>query len=525
MAISTLHHPLKISRRKLLLASAVVGLNLLSPFSFAANSEEVLQTRSYLDITSLDPSNYLNAVDEDVMGAIYSKLIYFKPGNSWEWELQAAESIEQIDATHIKFKLKQGITFSNGFGEMTAEDVKFSFERAAFDENPAASADWGGALKEVEVVDKYTGIIVLNKPFQPLWNLALSYAAGNIISKKAYESVGSFTTQPPASSGPYVIKQWLPKQKVILARNPDYYGEPAAYKEIHINQIDDEKTAEIAFESGNLDFTRISMSSVQSYRNSPPKDSEMKIFPSLFYAWVGINGENPKLQDVRVRQAIQYAIDIPSIMQASYFGEAKPSTGTIAPGLLGNREKALIPPAADFAKAKALMVEAGVDNLELSLDVLNKATNVTSAQVIQATLSQIGIKVNINQHEAGSFWTLGSEKSGDRWKNIELILNRFSMVPDPYYAAYNFTSAQKGIWNWERFSNEEYDALNEKAKGETDQEKRGAMYQRMQEIMEQSGSYRFLTHEAEPVAIRKSVSPGLRPDGRPLYRHFKPSQQ
>lgn len=514
---------LKLSRKKLLLASALVGLNAFSHVSFAADTTQILQSRSYLDITTLDPSNYLNAVDEDVMGAIFSKLIYFKPGNDWEWELQAAESIEQVDATHIKFKLKEGIKFSNGFGEMTTEDVKFSFERAAFGENPAASADWGGALKEVQVIDKYNGVIVLNRPYQPLWNLALSYAAGNIISKKGFESVGSYTTQPPATSGPYQVKEWKPKQKIVLERNPDYYGEAAAYKEIHINQIDDEKTAEIAFESGNLDFTRISMSSVQSYKNSPPKNSKMEVYPSLFYVWVGINGENPKLKDLRVRQAIQYAIDIPSIMFASYFGEAEPSTGILAPGLIGHREKALIPPKANFAKAKALLKEAGVDRLEVSLDVLNKATNVTTAQVIQSTLSEIGVKVNINQHEAGSFWTLGSEKSGDRWKNIELILNRYSMVPDPSYAATNHTTSQKGIWNWERFSSAEYDQLHELAKAEGDVAKRGAMYQRMQDLMEESGSFRFITHEAQPLAIRNSVDAGLRPDGRPLYRHFKPA--
>ena len=97
------------------------------------------------------------------------------------------------------------------------------------------------------------------------------------------------------------------------------------------------------------------------------------------------------------------------------------------------------------------------------------------------------------------------------------------MVPDPSYAATNHTTAQKGIWNWERFSNTEYDELFAKASAEADEAKRGAMYQRMQDLMEESGSFRFLTHEAQPLAVRNTVSPGLRPDGRPLYRHFRPA--
>lgn len=509
------------SRRKLLLSSAVLGLvsglQVLPAWSAEA---KILNTRSYVDISTLDPANYVAASEEDVMGAIYSKLIYFKPGNKWEWELQAAESIEQLDDTHIAFTLRSGIMFTNGFGEMTAEDVKFSFERSAA-ESSSSSGDWG-AFSHVEVTGKYSGVIVLNKPFQPIWNVALSYAAGNIVSKKAVESVGGkFTTTPPAVSGPYMLKDWKPKQEVVLVRNPDYYGDQAEFDEIHIRQIDDEKTAEIAYEAGDLDITRISMSSIENYQQSPPENSTLSVYPSLYYTWVGMNVTNPKLEDPKVRKAIQLAIDLPSIMAVSYFNAAEPSTGIIAPGLTGHREKGLIPDKADFVQAKKLLEAAGATGLELNLDVLNKSTNISTAQVIQATLSQIGVKINVNLHEAGSFWSLGSESAGDRWKSIELVLNRYSSVPDPYYSAQWFTSEQRGKWNWERFSNAEYDELNAKAMAESDSQKRSQMYQRMQDLMEDSGAYRFLTHEAEPLVYRNSIVPGLRPDGRPLYRHFK----
>ena len=94
------------------------------------------------------------------------------------------------------------------------------------------------------------------------------------------------------------------------------------------------------------------------------------------------------------------------------------------------------------------------------------------------------------------------------------------MAPDPSYATAWFVTSQKGIWNWERYSDAEFDRLEAAAKAETDNAKRGQMYQKMQDIMEESGAYRFLTHEATPVIFNNSIKPAFRPDGLPLFRYF-----
>ena len=97
------------------------------------------------------------------------------------------------------------------------------------------------------------------------------------------------------------------------------------------------------------------------------------------------------------------------------------------------------------------------------------------------------------------------------------------MAPDPSYATAWFVTSQKGIWNWERFSNEEFDKLEVAAKAEVDTSKRDTMYQRMQDIMEDSGAYRFITHEATPVIYSDNIKPAFRPDGLPLFRYFSQS--
>lgn len=515
-------------RRQFLITSGVVGVasSVVGIGSVVyAQDKKILNIRAYGDMKSLDPAHSIGVIDEEIHGSIYSKLIQYKPGREWGWQLDAAESIEQASPTEINFRLKSGIMFTNGYGEMTADDVKYSFERI-LDPDVASTntPDWG-FLKEVVVHDEYSGTIVFSDPYPPAWSIALPYIVGNIVSKKAWEEAGGVvTTSTPCTSGPYIHKEWLPKQRTVLERNPDWHGGTSPFDEINILPIDDENTAQIAFEAGDIDCTRIALSSVAQLKASPPENSIVEEYPSLFYVWLGMNIENETTANENLRKAVQHCIDVPSILEASYFGAAEAATGIIAPGLIGHRPSSMIGPAADLVKAKAYLDAADVGGTaEVSLDILNKSANVTTAQVIQATCAQIGINVSINFHEPGAFWSLGDESAGERYKDLQLVLNRYSMVPDPSYATAWFVTSQKGIWNWERFSNEEFDKLEAMAKAETDTAKRNEMYLRMQDLMEESGAYRFITHEATPVIYRNTINAAFRPDGLPLIRFFTPA--
>lgn len=518
---------LRMGRRGFMKGLAVTGLaGATMPLSSViwAQSGKTLRVSSYADIDALDPGFYQNGYNVDVMNCIYSKLIRYVPGREWDWELEAAEEIEQVDPTHIRFKLKQGIMFTGGHGEMTAEDVKFSYERVIEHDSPVKS-DWG-PLDHVEVTDKYSGVIVLKEPFQPLWTITLPYGTGHIVSKKAVmeatEDGGNFGMEPPCFSGPYILEEWAPNQYVHLVRNPDWQGEAPGFDEIRIMPMDDTKVAERAYEAGDLDFTEITLSSLADYRGNEPAGTTIEEYPSLYYVWLGMNLDNPALGDANLRKAIQYAINVPQILGAAYFGEAAPSTGLIAPGLIGHRDAPLTPIEGDLEKAREFLEAAGGPPSEpLTLDALNATVWKTMAEVIQAQLGQIGIAVTVNLQDSGSFWTLGMESEGERWKNAQLILNRFSMLPDPYYATSWFTTDQVGIWNWERFSSEEFDRLHQEAVRETDDAKRHEMYVRMQDMMEETGAYKFLTHEGSPVMFRTDLEPALRPDARPLFIDFK----
>jgi len=516
-----------LSRRQFMAAGGTMMFSLMAVptlprWAFAAK-DNVLRIRDYGDLTCMDPGIASNAYDETVNAAVHNKLIAYKPGREWQWQLEIAKSIEQLDDTHIAFELKPGMTFTNGFGELTTEDVKFSFERIVDPRlSSALKGDWV-ALKEIQVKNKYEGVIVLTKPFQPLWMTTLPYMAGNIVSKKAFGAgEGKHCAKPPCFSGPYIIKDRKPKQLTVLARNPEWKGPKPAFDEIRVFPIDDEKTAEMGFEAGDLDYTRVSMSSYKNLAQNPPAGSTVAKFPSLYYVWIGMNLDNPRLKDPKLRKAIQMAIDVPTVLEAAYHGAADPATGIIPPGLIGHRTTMNIPPEANIEGAKKLLAEAGYPNgIDLNIEVRNKAAYVTSAQVIQATAAQAGIRLEVNLHDSGSFWSLGDESKGDRWKTLELVHMRYSSAPDPYWYSQWFTEEQVGVWNWERFNDPEFNDLHKKAMSEGNLDTRDAMYRRMQDLMEQSGAYRFLTHESVPVVYRNTIKPAFRPDGLPMLRYFQ----
>ena len=510
------------TRREFLAGAATAGLVAMADPRIAwAQAGGILRVRSYSDIQVMDPAFRLSAPEGDIMRAIYAGLVTNQPGDSWDWMPYAVETIEQLDPTTIAFRLKDKIGFSDGFGQMTAEDVKFSIERVADPANESPyNGDWA-SLKEVEVKDTLSGVIHLNEAFAPLWSSTLPTPTCSILSKRAVEEAGGkIGSEPVAQSGPYILMEWTPKQRTVLVRNPDWAYEAGAFEEIHIVPIEDEKTAELGFEAGDLDHTWTAVSSLPRLKKSPPSGAVILERPSLAYVWVGMNEDVPPFDNPKIRRAVQYAIDREAVVDAAYFGAAGTATGIIAPGLPGHRKANLYN--YDPDKARDLLKAEGATNLSITLDILNKAERLTAAQVIQANLADVGIECEIKQNDSGTFWTLGS-KDGEYWDKLQLLLQRFSMEPDPSWATAWFVPEQIGVWNWERFDSAEFGELHAQGLIETDPAKRDAIYKRAQDLMEESGCYVFLTHEVVGLMHRDSVKPGLRPNGEPLLKDFAPA--
>jgi len=514
-----------MSRRDFLRRTAIAGLGAAAAGvpGLCWAEGDVLHIRTYNDVKFLDPALMFSGSEGLIGYALFQNLVGFKSDGSWDWELQAAEAFEQLDERRYFFRLRRGIRFNNGFGEMTAEDVKYSLERVVDPALNSPNAGDMGSLSHVEVRDRYSGVIVLDSPFAAFIPIGLCGGTGCLLSKAAMESVGGqFTIEPPASAGPYQFKSWQAQRKTVLEVNPEWRGEPTDFREIHIYPMIDVKSGELAFEAGQLDFTQTSIEAVDVFRREMPPASRMKVIQALRYYWVGMNQDHPRLRDIRIRQAIQWGIDVEAVIEAAWFGLSKPATGIIAPGLIGHREQADIPPRGDPDVARALLRDAGVRTpYRIRLDVIATALDRTAAQVIQWSLGKVGFEVELRTQDNATFNTMGMESTGERWRDVQLYIMSFFMLGDPYYATEWFVSEQVGVWNWERFRNEEFDRLHKIAMGSSDAEERDRLYQRMQHLMEASGCYRFLTHGVESLLYRDHIEPALRADGYPLYARFR----
>ena len=325
--------------------------------------------------------------------------------------------------------------FQQGYGELTAEDVKFSYERF---NNPAAGAepatyakDWG-ALDHVEVIDTHTGRIILKNPAPALWVIALSDVSGCIVSKKAFEELGEkVKTTGVIGAGPYMLAEWKPNESITLRADPDYSGTPALIKEIVLRPIQEPKTAQLAFRSDELHFTKLD-DPAGAEALADDQTAEIIKLPSINYVWVGMNVEKKPLDDVRVRQAIRMAIDVDQAILAGYNGTVTRANALMAPGLLGNWADAPVHQR-DVEGAKKLLADAGITGgLDIRLTVLNQSHFVTIAQVIQANLAEVGINLNVEVLDGGAYWSHGRGRGRREPRAVAAAIRRQArpLLPD-----------------------------------------------------------------------------------------------
>jgi len=188
-------------------------------------------------------------------------------------------------------------------------------------------------------------------------------------------------------------------------------------------------------------------------------------------------------------------------------------------GVLGHRDKSNYSFNPD--EAKSLLKEAGVTDLNLEIKTIaGEVGRVAACQVIQSNLGDVGITVKVTPTDSGPFWNLGLEAKGDAWKTLELWIMQYQTTPDPADAIQWFQKSQIGVWNWERWSDPKFEDLWKQGLEETDRAKRAQIYVQMQDIMEDTGAYFWITFDPLFYAHKDSVVPGFDAGGDPLPELF-----
>ncbi len=477
---------------------------------------KVLKVRLIRDINVLDTANVTGAVEDSIDRAVMEGLFRFNADGKLEPQL--VESYTQSpDGLTIDFTLRKGVQWQRGYGELTTDDVKYSFERfLATNPKPAYADDWA-SLDHVEIVDQYTGKLIFKKPQATLWTSVLPMTSGLVVSKKFYEEAGADKIKTDlVGTGPYIFSSWTPKQQIVLKRNPDYWGTPPYYDEIDLIPVDDDKAAEVALQAGELDFSSISLSSMDKFQSDP--NFTVKAIPSTAYNWIGMNIENAKLKDINVRQAIRYGIDVPSILAAAYNNKAPRANALIPEGTLGYWKDAPVYER-DVAKAKDFLSKAGLTSLDLKFTYENTDEFSTWAQIVQQNLKDVGINVTLDPLDSSTFWAYGE---GGKDKALELFAVGYSSVaPEPAWSTMWFTCDQVDLWNWMRWCNKEFDTLHQEGIATIDPAKREPIYLQMQKLWDADVIAVFVTNVPQVYVSKPDVKMVIYPGGlSPMLREF-----
>ncbi|MAU13287.1 MAG: ABC transporter substrate-binding protein [Anaerolineaceae bacterium] len=468
--------------------------------AFAQESGGTLRAAFQNDWESLDPQVTSSYSSLQILNNVLETLTTFD--DNLELAPGLAESWEQSeDGLTWTFNLREGVMFSNG-EELTADDVVFTYMRFLDPEGgfSGSKENIGPEGTVVEAVDDYTVTITTPEAvaIAPIL-LGLNKATG-IIHPDSVEEDGSIIT--PIGTGPFMISEVEGTSRILLERNPNYWQEGLPYLDaVEIIPIPDDTVRETSLLGGEVDW--VLAIAPQSFEALDANEEIIvETAPQLSYDYVGLNLTREPFDDVRVRQAISYAMDREQICQAAYFGLCDTLTGgPVGSGSPWQFDYTPYADAPDLDKARELLAEAGYpDGFEMEwLPTSAYGETVRAAQVIQAQMQQIGIQSTINAPE----WAEWLELEGNFMYDAYICSWNGLKDADQYYYLQHRTGL---VFNFTGFSNPEFDELVDEGRTVSDFESRYDIYQQANEILVDEAPYIFMYNKLEIRAYDTGVN-------------------
>jgi peptide/nickel transport system substrate-binding protein/oligopeptide transport system substrate-binding protein len=465
----------------------------------------LIDSRDTYDPRSLDPALSTDVPTGRAVGYVFDGLVRFTPdaqvvpGLARAWEVSA-------DGRTYTFHLRTGVKFHDG-RPFAARNVVNSFRRVLDPrskggrgwplypiEGAKEYADGKGSLMGLAAPDDSTVVIRLTEPFA-IFPKLLAMPVAAIVP----DSVGSGFGEHPIGTGPWKFVEWKHDDYLKFAANTEYFdGRPKA-DSLMARIIPEPSTAVAEFESGNVDVLYVPEGETRNWEQTDEKKAMLMSAPALRVFYIAINTTRGPLADVRVRQALNYAVDAKGILESIVSGRGNLAAGVIPPALPGG-DSMRTGYSRDVAKAKQLLAAAGYANgIDVELWSSQTPPFPRIAQTVQAYLKEANVRVTLVQRDASSMREAARAGKADM-----ALKDWFADYPDAENFLYPLLhTANKGVGgNVSFYSNPQFDKLVNDARREQDEAKRNVLYKQADELEFQDAPMIYLFFYKELYAVQ-----------------------
>jgi peptide/nickel transport system substrate-binding protein len=505
----------------------------------SAAMSSTLRWTSASDIPTLDIHSQNNALGNGVHAAIYESLVYYN-SRTFKVEPQLATAWKLINPSQLRVTLRSGVKFSDG-SALDIEDAIFSINRAMAKTSNFNVYTQG--IDKVVKVDNNNLDIMLKGPNPVIMNqltelriMSKAWAEKNKSTepKDSKTKDESFAHRNAMGTGPFVVDSWQPDQKLVLKRNPNWWGKlEGNLTEIVYTPVKQEATRVAALLSGEVDMVLDpNLQDLGRIRSTPT----LKVLDGAENRTIflgmdqfrdellgsNIKGKNP-LKDVRVRKALYQAIDIAAINRVTMRGLSQPTGTLISPQVNGWTKKADARYAFDINAAKKLLDDAGYkEGFEVDFACPNNRyiNDEEICQAVTAMWSKIGVKAKLRTLPLVTYFPM--------IQRYEASIYMLGWGVPTFDALYSLQSLVRtvgaggdGNYNVGRYSNPQMDALVERIKKETDLVNRNDLIEKALLLSHQDVSHLPLHNQTIPWAMKKNVEMVHRADNRIDWRLVK----
>jgi ABC-type transport system substrate-binding protein len=487
------------------IAAALLAV-LLAP---AALGETTMRWVEGTDADTLDPQVQRSRPSQIITDHVFDTLVRWKDEQFSDFVPDLAESWSlSADSLKWTFKLRRGVKFHDGT-PFNAEAVKFNIERVLDPKTGSPNRSLFSSIDKVVPVDEHTVVFETSKPMATLLE-ALAGSQGAMASPTAVKKFGKDSSRNPVGTGPLIFKEWIPNQHIILTRNPTYFGEKVKFDVFQFRPVPEGGARVVELESGNADIvTNIPPEAAERLKSNPKV--KLEVMPSTFQIVFELNVARPPFNDVRMRKAINHAIDRKAIVEKVLGGYGSVPDGLFPPGVQARIP--LKPYAYDPALAKKLIKEAFPNGYNEKIVIWSTNGRYVKdravAEAVQGYLNDVGLQTEFRTWEWASYqkqlylakpgqgtgkgsndahlWMLGTSIPDADWR-----LRRKVMPNDPA----NLTG----------YNNPKVTELMTKAVTTMNYQERMGHYQQVQKLFwEEDAAWLFLFNQVQIIGMNPTV--------------------